>query len=768
MKLNYFFVILVVLPFLSRTQISIEDKNVIRIELAKQVNQLRASKGLPALLFSDTLRKAAEFHSKYMADNDILSHDQKAAKYATPTKRVKAQGGKEFESIGENVLYTKPQEFPLKKNDLSRIASEMFLSWKNSPPHYQNMIEAEYVYGDFGFEVNLKKKIVFATQVFGKRGVQVANQLSKNEFGITKATEDCDKAFNNLHNVILNMGNGLQIEGHEVILYYNNEKFFKTIFTNPKDGIAIDLVSRDQLACEIPNKLDVSPIHDGILLKPIYRDELLKNNRAEGDFRMITKVGDIPKNLDPSKYSASTIIIKNGQACKYVYPALVPHQPYALRPIEPFLKDEPKINLTSEGIILSQIVEYDFKTNSIQTVKNPEIEDIFAHIQSVQINSFSSVEGDSVHNAELHNSRAEYIKNHIKKTFELNDKVFTINAKENWELMNFQLSYHDLDPWTKLQHDSIKNLLLQKDSTIPWDSLLFNQRRAQAIINYQGRYNKDEAFESLAGFNLRTAIALNNPALTNKALYEMYKIKHDADVWILLEPQTVEFMIKHTQTVTNYSAMLTFAYSWDPYSVTRYLHSYLPRFYKLDKQAQINLLQLYALLGMELLNEWDVASEKLARVIHPSKIEPLIVKDIKIELLFNLHLTFIQYYGQVNDDKNIKKSFEFISNYFKSHTLEPKDDVDLCLFYNSWSMYFMTIDHLMPKFEKKTINQEGLFVLAETLNFTNYDHESEKFVQVHEAASNSDRFRWCDMVDDSFQILRNYKLKRLYCETCDK
>lgn len=756
---------LLILPFLGISQLTDQNKDFLRIELAYRINELRISKGLKPLIFNDTLRKAAAFHSRYMAENDILSHDEKKSKYATPKNRVLAFDGKDFEIVGENALYSKPQEFPLKKKDLIALADEMFTSWKNSPGHYANMTEPEYVYGDLGFETNSKKQIVYATQVFGTKGYVVKNQISQNIFGLTKATIDCEKEFESYSNLVLNMGNDLSIEGNEVILYYHNIEHFKEILSNPNDGIAIDLVSKNQMQCGIPNQLDFSPIFDGILLKPIFSNELLANNRAEGDFRIITKVADIPENLDGNDYSLSLIIIKNNKACKYVFPAYVPRQAYSLRPIEPIIKDEPLVVLMKEGITHSQIINYDFNTNQTSAIKNINIEKYNSKIHSIHINSFSSVEGDSVHNAYLHNSRANFIKRNLISELKVQEPQFSIDAKENWSLMHFQLNYFEQDELALLSHDSLKKLLSNRDQSLPWDSLLFSQRKAVAIINYSGIYDEQSAIESFGEFNLRTAVATNNPSLANKAMYAMHE-HLDFFPSILFEPQIVEFINNQPSTVGNYAALLSYQFYSDPYATTRFIHNWLNRENDLSEDARTNILHLYTLVGDYLLDNWDVSSERLSNVIHPLKVEKIIPEKLKDELLLNLHLTFIQYFGQINDGVNISKSFYFIADYFKNQTLKPEDDVDLTLFFNNWSMYNMTVEYLLSKFKNDKLNEDGVFVLAETMNFTNYKDESGVYIEVQKKALSRNKKRWCDWLNGDFQVLRNIEIKRLYCESC--
>lgn len=760
MKYTLFFILL--FPLTLNAQLSDKDSELLRNELSDRINQLRNSLGIKSLIFNDTLKKAAEFHSEYMVKNNVLTHDQEQSKYKTPAKRVHAFGGEIFEIVGENVLYSTPQKFPLNKKSIVDLAEEMFNSWKNSPGHYANMTEPEYVYGDFGFYV-AGNNAVYATHVFGKKGHVVKNQLSSNAFGLKKAEDDCDKTYERYRNIIMNMGNGLSIEDNEVALQYHDIHLLSKILSQSNDGFAIDLVSKEQVACGKANQLDVSPVYDGILLKPIYRQELFASNRAEGDYRLITKVGEIPPALNADDYSPSLIFIKDGKACNYVYPAEVYSKEYELRDFKPMIKDEPAVTFLKEGITSSQQINYEFKTNQITPVKFPSVQP-GEKIHSVTIHSYSSVEGDSVNNQKLHHSRATSIKKHIQSRAEIPDELFSTQSEENWDLMRFQLNYFKHDSLALLHTDSLKKIIKNRSYDLPWDSLLYEQRSSVAVINYSGNF--EEGFETIGEFNLRTAVAANNIVLANKSLYSMYQ-NQDYFTSILFEPQIMEFFKKNADAVANYAALLSHELYFDPYQTVVFMNHWLNKPNDLSADAKTNLLHLYTLMGEYFLNNWDVSSERLSNVVHPARIEKLNTNKIPNELMLNLHLVFISYFGQINDSPGISRSFYFISDYFKSKTLKPEDDVALALFFNKWSMYRMAVEYLTPKFKQNQLNEDGVFILGTNMNLSQIENKSDLYPDVHKKAISMNRNRWCEWLDIDFQIKRNTQIKALFCETCN-
>lgn len=759
--------LIILIPFFSSSQLSEKDKEILRQELSGMINNLRESKGLKPLLFNDTLKMAAEFHSEYMAKNDILSHEQRISKYRTPAKRVVSFNGEIFTTVGENVLYTTAQNLPRNKKDLFYLAEEMFNSWKNSPGHYANMIEPSYVYGDLGFKRDPKKNIIYATHVFGTKGYVVLNQLSENTFKLRKERNNCEKELAQFKHRIFNMGNNLEIIGNEIVLSYHSAKDFKEVFPGYRDGIAIDLISPEQLECGKPNQFDYSPIHDGILLEPVYSRELIKNNRAVGDYRMITKVGEIPEYLQGKEYSPSLIFIKNGQSCPSVYPVAVPYKDYDLLPVTPIVKDEPSVKLVKTGVKKSQTVIYDFERNNTNAIDYPEIKVHPETIHSIHIQTYSSVEGNVTHNTYLHNSRAQHIKNQIQSRLQVPSNKFIIDARENWDLMNFQLGYYQLDSLEILSRDSLRSYLSHPvDSVIAYDSLLLSQRKSVAIINYFSRYQPGENQETLGEFNLRTAVATQNTALANKALYEMYQ-SADYNSELLFEDHIIEFMKSNAKTVANYAALLSFHTSKNAYKTIQFIDVWRHKTNELDAASRHNLMHLYTLVGNELLSYWDVSSESLSNVIHPTKITRIKTPDYATELYLNQQLTFLQYYGQINDKEKRRASFDFISNYFKNSKLSQADDVKLALFFNMWSAYDYTIDYLVDHYKRDNLNEEGLFILSQTMHIMGFYEKPELYIEVNEKALKTNQALWCRLIKENSQVKRNLQIKRLYCEVCE-
>lgn len=145
------------------------NEESLRLEITNLVNEIRSSKKLEKLSFNDTLRKAAQHHSDYIAKYDKLTHYERGSKYRTPKDRVKSYGGSVFGTVGENVLFTTLNHSSYTQKEIKLLAQEAVDLWKASPGHYKTMIYKDLSFADIGIAIHHPKKRIYITQVFGEK-----------------------------------------------------------------------------------------------------------------------------------------------------------------------------------------------------------------------------------------------------------------------------------------------------------------------------------------------------------------------------------------------------------------------------------------------------------------------------------------------------------------------------------------------------------------------------------------------------------------------
>lgn len=103
----------------------------------KKVNEYRKQKGLPELLWDETVYKASDHHLKYLLKNSISTHFENTD---TPTSCLRLKKyGVDPQISGENIAVVS-----FFKMDEELIAIDIINGWKNSPGHNENLLSSEY------------------------------------------------------------------------------------------------------------------------------------------------------------------------------------------------------------------------------------------------------------------------------------------------------------------------------------------------------------------------------------------------------------------------------------------------------------------------------------------------------------------------------------------------------------------------------------------------------------------------------------------------
>lgn len=817
----YLFLCLFLHSFSNSAQEITLDYNQLGTKVIELINQHRKTLRLQELKKDLVLLKAAKDHSTYMLENNILSHEQKNIAKKFPKDRILFYEGKMFDTFGENILYT---TIPFKKYteaEINVLSRKIFLQWKNSPPHYKNIIYQNYEFADIAFSVDKNLKRLYATNVFGAKGFIIPNQLSDNAFGLSEKSIYCKKI--ELSDQI-HIGNSLRIEGNDVILYYHDIEKFKEIFNEASDAIAIDFIEENQFKCGSKNELDVSSIYDGTLSKPIYRDELLAQNKAQNKFKLITKVGEVPEHLRGKNLTLNTVFVFTNCACAYVSSIKINSKSLSLFPIEPKLEIPKNTTLSNKGIIKTEEHSFAFGRNEIIeklenteayfntqeyfhsddsfdieiiydtiatgyeeiTTENIEIqpeneiteevdivpfEIINEEIHSTQIYSYSSVEGNESLNKNLYLERVKSIEKYGLEKLNITIKPSKIVAEENWETCYIQLEMENLSALAKKSKNEIRNYINANKND--WNDYLNKQRLSKLIANYYGELkttnpNDKYYLEYLYEINLRTGIYEKDNNRANLALAKIYQLDYNQCIF---EELVFNEIMTNEKLVQNATAVLIKNYHYNHFNTVRFLKYWLSQFESLNEKAKLNLLILYCVTNNELLDSWDISTIKLANVTKPNALtDKFEVFKSNLDLTANYNYVALYFSNHINDYEGINYYFDKVYYSFKENIKSSNDRVNLGLFLNNWSSYATTIKLLKAEMKKPEFTKQEALLLAQTYPIEIEDNGSSDsdLEYILKKVYHLNKKTWCEWQNNNKNLLRNYIIKREYCKMCNQ
>jgi len=726
------------------------------------INDHRKRLKAVALHNENSLQKAAQDHSNYLAKTGTLSHVQNESNKKNPIDRVHFYDGKIYNKIGENVLFNIIEPKKYEAQDLDKLAIRIFNQWKNSPPHHKNMINQDFDAAAIGFAIDTKKNRLYATQVFGSTGAIIEKQLSENAFGLKVKNENCKKVS---FNTQLAIGNSIQIESDEAVLYFHDKQKFESIFSHENDGIAIDFIEKEQMNCGNSNRFDVSPIYDGVLAKPVFRTELLDNNKAENEYKLITTVGKVPPHLIGKDIIANVVLIFNNCACEYIVPLKVNSETIDLFPIHPIIEKPKDAILSNKGILFSNEIRFDFDKNKVKPSNyNPYFTGDKVH--SIQIYSYSSVEGNEAINTKLHKERAAIIEKFANDSLHINLKPSLKIEKENWEMCYLQLAMENLEDWINKPKNEIRKYINSNQEY--WKEYLDAQRTSKLVINYYGELSNDiqeiDYETTFAELNLRTAIFEKNNTKAIAALVKLYQVEHTN---CLFEELLFNEIKTNPALVQNAAAILSNNLQ-NEIKVIEFLKAWFEKFETLPLNSQHNLLVLYCKINKDLLENWDVNTAKLSNVTKPKTLKNQFIKfENNQKLQANYDYILLYYSNHINDYANINTYFERVYSSFKANCKTKEDRIKLALFLNHWSTYEYSVSLLLTEINKPTFSKEEALLLAQTATIFFDENTTKQNQQIINKVYQLNKKAWCNWQKENFNLLRNSQIKAEYCKRCE-
>ncbi|NJM79576.1 MAG: hypothetical protein HC854_08145, partial [Flavobacterium sp.] len=304
-------------------------------------------------------------------------------------------------------------------------------------------------------------------------------------------------------------------------------------------------------------------------------------------------------------------------------------------------------------------------------------------IHSSQIYSYSSVEGNEALNKSLYLERVKSIEKYGREKLNVLIKPNKVVAEENWETCYIQLEMENLETVAKKPKDEIRNYINANKSN--WEEYLNKQRISKLIANYYGELKPNDPndryyLQYLYEINLRTGIYEKDYNRANLALTKLYEVDYS---YAIFDEIVFNELMTNAKLVQNATAVFIKSNRINQFKTVRFLKYWLTQFDTLDKNAQLNLLNLYCVTNDELLESWDISTTKLANVTKPKSLEnEFSLFDDQLNLTANYNYVGLYYSNHSNDYEGINYYFDKVYYSFKESIKSSKDRVDLALFLN--------------------------------------------------------------------------------------
>lgn len=755
--------------------------------IEKEINKLRKENGIHILEKDQALYSAAKDHSLYMRKKGEISHDQEKSKKADPFKRVKYFSGG-HSVVGENI-----QAIPVKKEMRVRrekitletydeIAKAIVREWEDSEEHLKNILNPKYYKVGTGIAIDADNKMLYITQVYGSMPYRVPPgvDLPDDAHGVKPYNRSACLKLERSHGQLpeLFSDNILFNEGI-IYLYFNSLNMFKEVFTERDDAIAIDLVQRDQFKCGEGNRFYPSDVHEGMMMKPVNRNKMLRKNLLKDEGEVLVPLGQLPEIIDTTNTEFNLLIIKDGYLCNtIVYNNLRGENieeiniPWAIDTV-PASNNLDSIRKQFEFEIQFEQNKAEYKLSDIQ----PLLDSIHLKnhiVKGVDITAFSSLEGDVEKNRRLQQKRANSILNAMAAYVPDGAKT-TVKTKENWD--GFFASIEGspyAEEYKGLSKEEVRAKINAMD-TLDYnlEPYLKDQRKASVVITVESVHN-DSALQKI--LRNRFDYAVDNGKYEKALLLQsiMFKnfLKGKLPSSILYEGYEI-FRKKKTLPLKN--NILAFTQRYKPVNNRDSLRKYLDK--KLLPLMTVNEdypFIRYNDLVLE-LQEWsdnykvvkDTRSlRKEIKSLYGSKIPRSSVH----KLMLGFYLVAADYYFEQKEFDKRDKALGEIRELFMKDDLDSAD-IDRISDYFIFQMRIKwAMDIIKPVIHKnEEVNEHFLFKFLTIMVYDDDLKETEKYYDYFKQAASVNKDRFCKLFgypNMSFQLLSDQKIKSIYCSEC--
>jgi hypothetical protein len=607
--------------------------------------------------------------------------------------------------------------------------------------------------------------------------VAAAQITNRENYGLSPMSNkrDCSTVKEVLNTAPADARFGTMLKGDSVFIYHSDVDWLNKIIESRNDGLAIDLVQREQFACDNISRFAGSWSHRGYLLPPVYKNQLKERMKVD-EGRATMFAGLIPPNIKSENVEANYLIISNNFVCENGAMVNVDYHGWKLL----------EMGLYYDTLTTDKLTKYKSLSKTLRFVipfeKNKaeynedDIKPMYDSLQmtdyaisSIFIQAFTSVEGSSEHNLKLQNRRAQSVVKALQ-TFQSEKIESHVTAAENWvEFLN-DLPATGQTSWITLSKADIKKNLSSKEMLNRFEPLLQTHRKAIIEIQLEKRLSHRESDPDKLKEYFEQTIAEKN---FEEALYLQqiifHKIKHHEIPTEYLEELDIPQATDYGGLLINEAA---FMHEQDYSDVFEALET----FEALDRLLPENPKIKYNLCALR-LESWVLSPKVTDREVVKKSIEALSKYQINDLLIRRMTINYYIVLSEVfYIDRNYQAKNQAVDFIFKAYLplkLNDEDLVNLSKYFLHYSHFDRARSILEPRIESITTSEDLIFYY---LSLTIYDRKYTAGTSYRKTmlnAINMNRRRFCDLFlpshagGISFQLLEDNFLKKTYCENCE-
>ena len=566
------------------------------------------------------------------------------------------------------------------------------------------------------------------------------------------------------------------VEGGEIYILCPSLEHFRNLFDKNRDGIALDVIHKDQYVCGEEFRKNFQ-LNKGSLLAPMYRKEMEENMFLDQMNDVVIHYGKLPEQFDPSEVELNLLALQKKSLCGYYLTTNIDYGNWDLLEMGLYWDSIPETgkDLVKESYTKSLSFTIPFEKNS--ALFAPEdmkpLYDSLAlsdyKIAEISIEAFSSVEGPGPQNEILQEQRAQSIIRALQ-AFQQEEIKKHVQVQENWKQFAEDISGTPFEYLRGYTKEQIKQALAEDEELLEQlEPILARQRKATIELKLQNNQGGDTSPEKIKQFF--------HASLTQQDMEEAIFLQHAIFQKIRNEELPDHFIDqleipRESAFGPLFNNLVLFQYEreredlYETIEEIERLQTFLPDNEKLKYNLAALKIRAWAETTSPEINK--DAIERLINELKNTEIHPSLVNRLKL----NQDLLLIQY---LTYEKKFREKGKLVWNVYLQYKAADLDDYELlrlAKFLAFYSEFETATEVLYPRIGEEGVSEDLLFYyLTLTMGNSKTTGTSEyKKVLNKVAAINNVRF--CQLFlpksqgGVTFQLKDNPVLDEAFCRSC--
>ncbi len=754
------------------------DPTILNNFIQKELNSFRKRAKVDPVKTEFALSFAADDHSAYMLKKKKLTHNQRLKVKKTPKNRVDFYGA-QFNSVGENVQVNNlnlhssvdDKNSPL-INTYEKLAEKLVQAWKNSPPHYANMINPNFKTSFTSVAIGGKGDI-YACQLFG--GSKYKDKYAKERDTIEFKPDRSWRCWR--CKVRAPQGQIIILEDSTIIYKFISPRMLwgllprpsinrtRMRFFNPwRDGLAADIIVKSQYKCDSNSYHNGLSNVRGLLLEPVYKKDYMGIPFSH------TKIvlGKVPSFINED-FEVNLVVIQNKRPCSNTMYNVMPSDfevkipiNFAFQPSDAIMKEYQidtlskrlyfdKSDVTPNDSILPEIIGL--------VNKNKEI------LTKVKIIGLASIEGTAENNASLYEKRAEYLLKAIMN-IGIDSSLVDVIATENFKDFRKDIIGTDYENLGEFNDSLLKEKLAKKELSNELEFILKNHRyvniqlitRREYDLKYTAENVNEKLKRSIARKNINESIKLQRIqyglALADKMSYEeieSVEIVYDKKNYKLLHNRALMKYLTDTITIESLKEFRTHLSALDTLK---------------EKDRVINtslaIIDYYLYTLGEYKNKKVAFYDKIRKWKYIDRVQ-------QARILLNT-ATKSDWGHWLATGSRSESSYYFnkVKRYIRPARLDVDKTFEIASYYTFFWQYKYALNLTKGKINQTT-NPEDLINFLKLIHLTDLKLPRNQYLNYFEKIRRYSGNEFCNYFNNpalNFQILDDEEIKKIYCKEC--